>query len=41
MSRVGKFGDQSASDEARCAGYKYARHDLPQANKRGYRCAAA
>ena len=31
VSRVGKFGDQGASDEARCAGYKYARHDLLRA----------
>ena len=31
MSRVGKFGDQGASDKARCAGHKYARHDLPRA----------
>jgi hypothetical protein len=34
MPRVGKFGAQSASDEPRCAGYKYARHDLPRAKRR-------
>ena len=31
MYRVGQFGDQGASDEAGCAGHKYARHDLPRA----------
>ena len=34
MSGVGKFGHQGSSDEARCARYKYARHDLPRAKQR-------
>jgi hypothetical protein len=30
VSGVGKFVDQGSSDKARCAGHKYARHDVPR-----------
>ena len=34
VSGVGKLVDQGPSDKTRCAGHKYARHDIPRAKQR-------